>query len=81
VIARSDGSTVSQYWGSHHPQAAWVVLIKPQSWEHHELKRWIEAAKKRLHRNALAIANKLARIAWSVLAHSRSVEASKFQAA
>jgi transposase len=60
-------------------QAAWVVLIKPQSWERHGLKSWIEAAKKRLHRNVLAIAlaNKLARIAWSVLAHGRSFEASK----
>ena len=51
-------------------QAAWVVLIKPKSWERHGLKPWIEAAKKRLHHNVLAIAlaNKLARIAWSVLA-------------
>ena len=49
-------------------QAAWVVLIKPKCWERHGLKPWIEAAKKRLHRNVLAIAlaNKLARIAWSV---------------
>jgi hypothetical protein len=45
-------------------QAAWVVLIKPMSWERHGLKPWIEAAKKRLHRNVLAVAlaNKLARI-------------------
>jgi hypothetical protein len=28
-------------------QAAWVVLIKPKSWERHGLKPWIEAAKKR----------------------------------
>ena len=58
-------------------QAAWVVLIKPKSWERHGLKHWIEAAKKRLHRNVLAIAlaNKLARIAWSVLARGRSFEA------
>jgi transposase len=64
-------------------QAAWVVLIKPKSWERHGLKSWIEAAKKRLHRNVLAIAlaNKLARIAWSVLAHGRSFEASKLAAA
>ena len=57
-------------------QAAWVVLIKPKSWERHGLKPWIEAAKKRLHRNVLAIAlaNKLARIAWSVLAHGRNFE-------
>ena len=58
-------------------QAAWVVLIKPQSWERHGLRPWIEAAKKRLHRNVLAIAlaNKLARIAWSVLARGLTFEA------
>ena len=51
-------------------QAAWVVLIRPQSWERYGLKPWIEAAKKRLHHNVLAIAlaNKLARIAWAVMA-------------
>jgi transposase len=50
-------------------QAAWVVLVRPKSWERHGLKSWIEAAKKRLHPNVLAIAlaNKLARIAWAVL--------------
>ena len=37
-------------------QAAWVVLIKPQSWDRHGLKAWLDAAKKRLHRNVLAIA-------------------------
>jgi len=58
-------------------QAAWVVLIRPKSWERYGLKPWIEAAKRRLHRNVLAIAlaNKLARIAWSVLARGRSFEA------
>ena len=47
-------------------QAAWVVLVKPTTWERHGLKPWIEAAKKRLHPNVLAIAlaNKLARIAF-----------------
>ena len=43
-------------------QAAWVVLIRPKNWERYGLKPWIEAAKKRLHHNVLAIAlaNKLA---------------------
>jgi transposase len=60
-------------------QAAWVVLIRPKSWERYGLKPWIEAAKRRLHHNVLAIAlaNKLARIAWSVLAHGRNFEARK----
>jgi transposase len=60
-------------------QAAWVVLVKPQSWERHGLKTWIVAAKKRLHHNVLAIAlaNKLARIAWAVLARGRGFEATR----
>src|ERR1700704_6405782 len=57
-------------------QAAWVVLVKPKTWERHGLKPWIEAAKKRMHPNVLAIAlaNKLARIAWAVLAKGRAFE-------
>ncbi len=43
-------------------RAAWVVLIKPKRWDRHGLKPWLEAAKKRLHHDVLAIAlaNKLA---------------------
>ncbi len=59
-------------------QAAWVVLVKvrPKDWERYGLKSWIEAAKKRLHHNVLAIAlaNKLARIAWAVLNKERNFE-------
>jgi transposase len=56
-------------------QAAWVVLVRVKCWERYGLKSWIEAAKKRLHHNVLAIAlaNKLARIAWAVLAKGRSL--------
>jgi transposase len=55
------------------------VLINPKSWQRRGLKAWIEAARKRLHRNVLAIAlaNKLARIAWSVLAWGRNFVARK----
>jgi transposase len=60
-----------------------LVKVKPARWESHGLKSWIGAAKKRLHRNVLAIAlaNKLARIARSVLARVRAFETSKLQAA
>ena len=60
-------------------QAAWVVLIRPQSWERYGLKAWIEAGKKRLHHNVLAIAlaNKLARIAWAVLNKERNFEVTR----
>src|SRR5262252_3272598 len=75
----------NRYLRSLFVQAAWVVLVKigPKHWDRYGLKSWIEAAKKRLHHNVLAIAlaNKLARIAWSVLAHGRTFEASKIQAA
>jgi transposase len=64
-------------------QAAWAVLIKPKSWERHGFKRWLEAARKRLHYNVLAIAraNKLARIAWSVLARGQTFEARRIDEA
>ena len=51
-------------------QAAHIVLVKRPHTARQGLWTWIEAASKRLHRNmlAIALANKLARIAWSVLA-------------
>ena len=60
-------------------QAAWVVLVKPQSWERYGLKGWIEAARKRLHHNVLAVAlaNKLARITWAVVAKGRDFEVTR----
>ena len=63
-------------------QAAWVVLVRPNIWERYGLKSWIEAAKKRMHRNVLAIAlaNKLARIAWAVLNKGRNFECTKTNA-
>jgi len=61
----------NRYLRSLFVQAAWVVLVKigPKHWDRYGLKSWIEAAKKRLHDNVLAVAlaNKLARIAWAVL--------------
>jgi hypothetical protein len=65
-------------------QAAWVVLVKitPEGWERYGLRSWIEAAKQRLHHNVLAIAlaNKLARIAWAVLHKGRAFECVKTNA-
>src|SRR6185295_15418235 len=58
-----------------------LVKVKPTRWEGHGLRPWIEAGKKRLHHNVLAIAlaNKLARIAWSVLAHGRPSKRTSFR--
>ena len=51
-------------------QAAHIVLVRKPQIAMRGLWPWIEAASRRLHRNILviALANKLARIAWSVLA-------------
>src|SRR6266481_5241953 len=51
-------------------QAAHVVLVRRPSAAMRGLWPWVEQASKRLHRNmlAIALANKLARIAWAVLA-------------
>jgi transposase len=51
-----------------------LVKLGPKHWERYGLKSWIEATKKRLHHNVLAIAlaNKLARIAWAVLNKGRA---------
>ena len=71
----------NRYLRSLFVQAAWVVLVKvgPKHWDRYGLKSWIEAARKRLHHNVLAIAlaNKLARIAWAVLQKGRAFECVK----
>lgn len=53
------------------------VLMHPTSWPRHSFGPWLAQAAQRLHRNKLvtALANKLARIAWTVLADGRSYEA------
>jgi len=58
-------------------RGARVILLRPENWPKHSFGPWLEAASRRLHRNVLAVAlaNKLARIAWSVLAGERHYEA------
>jgi len=58
-------------------QAARVVLLRPANWMKHGFGPWLTAAAHRLNHNVLAtaLANKLARVAWSVLAQDRTYEA------
>ncbi len=57
-------------------QAAHVVLARRPSAAMRGLWPWIEQASRRLHRNmlAIALANKLARIAWAVLARGHEYQ-------
>jgi transposase len=56
---------------------AQALLQRPHHWGGHGFGRWLQAAGMRLHRNVLAaaLANKLARIAWSVLSRDSAYEA------
>jgi transposase len=49
-------------------QAAKVLLMRPHNWARYSFGPWLNSASERLHRNklAVALANKLARIASSV---------------
>jgi len=57
-------------------QGARVILLRPANWAKHSFGPWLTAAAKRLHHNVLAtaLANKLARIALTVLVQGRGYE-------
>jgi len=57
-------------------QAARALLLWPAKWRQHSFGEWLIAASMRLHHNVLAaaLANKLTRIAWSVLSQDRTYE-------
>lgn len=57
-------------------QGARVILLRPANWAKHSFGPWLTAAAKRLHHNVLAtaVANKLARIALTVLVQGRGYE-------
>jgi transposase len=64
-------------------QAAHVILLRPANWPKHSFGVWLARAASRLHPNVLtaALANKLARIAWTVLTQGRIYEARIIKAA
>ena len=66
----------SKYLRTLFIQAAKVLLMRPQNWPRYSFGAWLKTAAERLHRNklAIALANKLARIAWSVLRHERAFD-------
>ena len=56
-------------------QAAKVLLMRPHNWPRYSFGAWLKASE-RLHRHklAIALANKFARIAWSVLRHDEAFD-------
>ncbi len=72
----------SRYLRTLFIQAANVILMRPHNWKKFSFGPWLEAASMRLHRNklAVALANKLARIAWSVLRHGNKFDTHRIEA-
>jgi len=73
----------SKYLRTLFIQAAHVILMRPQNWPKFSFGAWLEQAATRLHRNKLAtaLANKLARIAWSVLRHNKAFDSHHLEVA
>jgi transposase len=71
----------SKYLRTLFIQAANVILMRPQNWERFSFGAWLQKAAPRLHRNKLAtaLANKLARIAWSVLRHGKAFDVHRLE--
>ena len=69
----------SKYLRTLFIQAAHVILMRPQNWERFSFGPWLMEISTRMHRNKLAtaLANKLARIAWSVLANRKAFDTDK----
>jgi transposase len=67
----------SKYLRTLFIQAANVILMRPHNWQRFSFGTWLQNAAPRLHRNKLAtaLANKLARIAWSILRSEKTFDA------
>ena len=76
TILRKISKRGNKYLRTLFVQAAHVVLVRRPATARRGLWPWIEQASRRLHRNllAIALANKLARIAWAVLARGHASE-------
>src|ERR1700686_4317811 len=69
----------SKYLRTLFIQAANVILMRPHNWERFSFGAWLLNAAPRLHRNKLAtaLANKLARIAWSILRNEKAFDTAR----
>lgn len=71
----------SKYLRTLFVQAAHIILMRPHKWHKFSFRSWLEQASQRMHKNklAVALANKLARIAWSVLSNGKAFDANRIE--
>jgi transposase len=57
-------------------------MMRPKNWEKFSFGAWLTEATKRMHKNkvAAALANKLARIAWSILRNGQDFDTHRIEA-
>jgi len=67
----------SRYLRMLFVQAAKVIMMRSNRWPDFSFGDWLTRASERMHRNklAVALANKLARMAWSILRHKTAFDA------
>ena len=73
----------SRYLRMLFVQAAKVIMMRPHRWPDLSFGDWLTRASERMHRNkaAVALANKLARMAWSILRHKTAFDAPRDEVA
>lgn len=71
----------SRYLRTLFIQAAHIILMRPHNWKRFSFGPWLEQASQRMHKNKLAaaLANKLARIAWSVLRNGKDFDTNRIE--
>lgn len=73
----------SRYLRMLFVQAAKIIMMRPHRWSDFSFGEWREWASERMHRNkaAIALANKLARMAWSILRHKTAFDSHRDEVA
>ena len=73
----------SRYLRMLFVQAAKIIMMRPHRWPDFSFGDWLAGACERMHRNkaAVALANKLARMAWSILRHKTAFDAPRDEVA
>jgi len=71
----------SKYLRTLFVQAAQIIVMRPHNWPKFSFGSWLEETSKRMHKNKLAtaLANKLARIAWSILRSGKDFDTHRIE--
>ena len=63
--------------------AAKIIMMRPHRWPDFSFGHWLASASERMHRNksAVALANNLARMTWSILKYKTAFDAPRDEVA